>query len=196
MSLELCGEAVEVVVGLGTVVAKLDDTVSVRLDCELVCKTTGVDGSHVLAHEGLNLVPVTAVGDAAKLGEEDGKRVVAVELNLAVPAGLLEVGGVAPGVVVESEEVAAGVVIITAREVDGLLVDVLLNISGGVTDRNWARGLSTNVALHVAGDGLDVGSSIGVVPGVDDLVTREEKEEVVWSMCQRVLQMGDYCYSL
>ena len=189
VGLELSGETVEVFVGLGTVIAKLDNTVSVGLDGEFVCKTTRVDGGHVLTHESLDLVPVTTVGDAAELREEDWERVVAVEFDLFVPARLLEVRGVTPGVVVEGEEVAAGVVVITAREVDGLLVNVLLDISGGVSDRDGAVSLSTNVALHVAGDGLDVGGSVGVVPGVDNLVTREENEEVVLLTCQLILSM-------
>lgn len=196
MGLELSSETVEVLVGLGTVVTKLDDTVSVGLDGELVSKTTRVDSGHVLAHESLDLVPVTAVGNAAKLREEDGERVVAVEFDLLVPARLLEVRGIAPGIVVESEEVAAGVVIITASEVNGLLVNVLLDISGGVSNRDGTVGLGTDVTLHVASDGLDVGGSVGVVPGVDNLVTREENEEVVSSICQLDFSKNGGCLLL
>jgi hypothetical protein len=47
--------------------------------------------------------------------------------------------------------------------------------------------LGTDVTLHVAGDGLDVRGGVGVVSGVDDLVAREENEEVVSSFCQLVL---------
>ena len=78
-----------------------------------------------------------------------------------------------------------------AREVDGLLVNVLLDVCGGVSNRDGAVSLSTNVAFHVASDGLDVGGSVGVVSGVDDLVTREENEEVVLSICQPARTMGD-----
>jgi hypothetical protein len=36
-----------------------------------------------------------------------------------------------------------------------------------------------DVLLHVAGNGLDVGRSVGVVLSIDNFVAREEEEEVV-----------------
>ena len=167
-------------VGVGLDIAArvdLDETVAIGLDGVLVSKTTRVDAGHVGRVESSNLAPVTAVGDAAVLGEKDGLAVVLVELDLLVPARLGEGRGVAPGVVVEGEEVRA-LVVRAAVEEEGLLLDVLGDIGGGITDRDLTGRPVANVALHVTGNSLDVSGCAGVVALVDDLITGEEEEKV------------------
>lgn len=172
-------QALEVRVGLDVAVGvDLDKTITVGLDGVLVSKTTRVDTGHVCGVKSGDLAPITTVGDAAVLREEDRFAVVAVELDLLVPARLGEGRGIAPGVIIESEEVRALVIRATVEE-QSLLLDVLGNIGGGVTDRNGTRGLVANEALHVTGDGLDVSGSAGVVALVDDLISGEEQEKVV-----------------
>ena len=121
---------------------------------------------------------VALVGDATKLRQEDGLAVVAVRPDLGVPSRLGERRGVAPRVVVEGKEVGA-LVISTAVEVEGLGLDVLSNISSRVSDGNDTVVPVGDVLLHVTSNGLDVRSSVGVVPRVDDLVSGKEEEQVV-----------------
>ena len=172
-------EAAEVIVGSDlAVAADLDNSVTVGLDGVLVSETSRVDTGHVGRVEGSNLTPLAGVGDASKLGEEEGLAVVFVRLDLLVPAGSSEGRGVTPGVVVEGEEVGA-LILGTAVEVESLGLDVLGNVGSRVSNGNLASLAVRDVLLHVTGDGLDVRSSVGVVTLVDDLVTGEEEEQVV-----------------
>lgn len=174
-------EAVKVFVGNGFAVrAHFDETVAVGFESVLVRETAGVGDCHVFGVEGGDFVPVAAVGDAAEFGEENGERVVLVGLHFLVPAGLAEVRGVTPGVVVEGEEVGAGNLVFTTGEVVGLCLDVLGHICGRVADGDGAGRLGTDVVADITGDGLDVWGGVGVVAGVDHLVGREEKKKVVW----------------
>lgn len=172
-------QALEIRIGLNIAVGvDLDKTVTVGLNGVLVSKTTRVDTGHVRGVESRDLAPVTTVGDTAVLREEDRLAVVAVELDLLVPARLGEGRGIAPGVVVESEEIRTLVIRATVEE-QSLLLNVLGNIGGGVTDGNGTGGLVADKALHVTGHGLNVGGSAGVVALVDNLVSGEEQEKVV-----------------
>lgn len=173
-------QTLEVLVWYDLAVLDLDQSITVGLESVLVGETTGVGDSHLWGVEGLDLVPFTGVGDATELGQEEWQTVVGVGLDLGRPAGLLVGGWVAPGVVVEGEEVGAGDVVLTAGEVEGLRLDVLGNVGGGVADWNFTRGLGADVVLHVTGDGLDVWGGVGVVAGVDDFVAGEEEEQVAW----------------
>jgi hypothetical protein len=179
VGLLVCGlEALEVVVGGDlAVAANLDNSIAVRLNGVLVCETSRVDAGHVGVVQRSNLTPLASVGDAAKLGQEDRLAVALVGLDLLVPTGDCERGGVAPGVIVEGEEVGA-LVVGAAVEVQGLGLDVLSDISSRVSDRNLASLAVRDVLLHVTGNGLDVGGRVGVGLVVDDLVTGEEEEQV------------------
>jgi hypothetical protein len=172
-------EALEVVVGRDfAVAANLDDAVAVGLDGVLVCETARVDGRHVRVVQGVDLAPLALVGNAAKLRQEDGLAVVLVRLDLLVPARDLERRGIAPRVVVKGKEVGA-LVIGAAVEVESLGLDVLSNVSSRVSNGNNTTLAVSDVLLHVTGDSLDIRSGVGVVLCVDDLVTREEEEQVV-----------------
>lgn len=172
-------QAIEVGIGLDLAVgANLNKSVAVGLDGVLVRQTTGVNAGHVGGVQCLNFAPVALVDVAAVFREEDRLAVVLVKLDLLVPARLGEVRGVAPRVVVESKEIGA-LIIRAAVKVEGLLLDVLGDIGGGVTNGNLTGRPVADIALHITSDGLDVGSSTGVVTLVDDLVAREEEEEVV-----------------
>jgi hypothetical protein len=172
-------QAIEVVIGINLAVrANLNKSVAVGLNGVLVGQTTGVNASHVGGVQGLDFAPVAGVDVAAVFREEDRLAVVLVKLDLLVPARFGEVRGVAPGVVVESEEIGALIIRATV-EVEGLLLDVLGDIGGRVTNGDLTGRPVANIALHITSDGLNVGSSTGVVTLVDDLVAREEKKEVV-----------------
>ena len=172
-------ETLEILVGRDFAIAPdLDKTVTVRLNGVFVSETTRVDTGHVGGIESRDLAPLAGVGDAAKLRQEDGLAVIAVGLDLLVPSRLGKRRGVAPGVVVEGKEVGA-LIVSTAVEVESLELDVLGNISGRVSDRNDTVVPVGDVLLHVTSNSLDVRSSVGVVLRVDDLISREEEEQVV-----------------
>lgn len=162
----------------GAVGTDLHESVAVGLDRVFVDDTSRVHGGHLVGIQSRDLVPVATVGDAAEFGKEEGNGVVLVGFDFLVPARLGEGGGIAPRVVVEGEEVGAFVVG-AAVEVQSLLFDVFGYIGRGVTDGNGTLRARLDVLLHVARDGLDVGRGIGVVLVVDDLVAREEEQEVV-----------------
>ena len=109
---------------------------------------------------------------------QEGNAVVAVLLDLLVPAGLLEGRRVTPRVVVESVEVAA-LVVGTAVHVLGHLETVALDIGGGVTDGDLAVAAAADVLPQVTGDGLDVGRAVAGLVIVNDLVAGEEEQGVV-----------------
>jgi hypothetical protein len=187
-------EGSEVVELLDAATADLNETVLGVLLAVLVNETSRVNGSHVLAVDGLDLVELALVGVAAVLGQamavsvvytiiergnlQDRNAVVAKLLDLVVPTSTSEGVGVAPRVVVEGEEVAADGVV-TAVHVVGHLVAVGLDIGSGVTDGNLAELAGVQVRLDVTGDSLDVRSAVGGSIVVDDLVTREEQQGVV-----------------
>ena len=99
-------------------------------------------------------------------------------LDLLVPTRGSERGWVAPRVVVESVEVTS-LIVGTAVHVLCHVITVALDISGGVANRDGTVASAANVLLHVTSDSLDVGSTIGVVVGIDDFISREEKKRVV-----------------
>ena len=163
---------------LGVVVLDCNDAVLVLLRGILVHHAARVYRGHVGVHEGLDLAKTAlAVGDAAKLGQEDGDAVVGEVLDLLVPAGS-EVISVAPGVVVEGEEVGADIIVAAVEVVSGLLA-VLGDVGSGVTDGDGAEVARAHVALDIAGGGLDIGGSVGRVLVVDDLVAGEKEHGVV-----------------
>ena len=171
-------EVIVLIQRLDSVAFNLNDAVLVILIRVLVHETTGVDTSHFLVHQGLNLFKLArAVGDAAVLGQENGKTVVGEVLNLLVPARSLEVG-VAPRVVVEGKEVGAHAVRATVH-IHGRLHAVGGDIGSRIADGHLAQTLAADVVLHVTRKGLDVGSrKIRARLVVDDLVAREESESV------------------
>lgn len=169
----------------GCEVGKLLDAVTVDLNKTvvgvflrvLVDETSGVDGGHVGAVDGLDFVELTLVGVATELGQEDGQRVVAELLNFLVPAGAGEGVGVAPRVVVEGIEIGADRVF-AAVHVVGHLVAVGLDVSSAIANGNLAELASVHVGLDVTGDSLDEGSAVGGRVIVDDLVSGEEEKGV------------------
>lgn len=170
-------QSIVVLQGLDTVIGDLDQTVVAALLRILVDETTGVDTGHLGGVKSLNLLELTGVGVATVLGKEQRKTVASEVLDLLVPARGGEGGGVAPGVVVESEEVGA-LVIGTAVHVLGHLETVGVDISGGVTDGNLTQVLGLQVGTQVTSDGLDIGGGLGGRTVVDNLVTGEESEGV------------------
>ena len=129
------------------------------------------------AVEGGNFLEFTGSLDTAVFREEDGDRVVAECLNLLLPCGGLVGGGIAPRIVVEREEVAA-LVVGTAVHVVGGLDTVVIDISGGVANRDLAVFAVANVLLQVTSDGFDVWCRVGRLNAVDDFVSGEEKQSV------------------
>jgi hypothetical protein len=193
---ELLHEVLEVVVlGVGVAVDRAEAVLGFLLGV-FVDETAGVDGGHVGVVEGLDGAEGTGVGVAAVLGEagievsmrascelcefnlQERNAVVAVLLDLLVPAGLLEGRRVTPRVVVESVEVAA-LVVGAAVHVLGHLEAVALDIGGGVTDGDLAVATAADVLPQVTSDGLDVGRAVAGLVIVNDLVTGEEEEGVV-----------------
>ena len=171
-------ESIVVLVGGDVVAVNLDETVLVATLRVLVGETTGVDTSHLLGVESADLLPLTGVGVATVLGEEERETVSSEVLDLLVPAGGGEGGGVTPGVVVESEEVGALVVSSTVHVLSHLET-VGVDISGGVTDGDLTELVTAQEGTHVTGDGLDVGGGLGRGTVVDNLVSGEEGEGVV-----------------
>lgn len=175
-------EEVEVAVGLDLSILDVDDAETVGLDGVLVGETSGVNAGHLGGEKGGYLTPLALGLGASVLGEENGAGEVLVGFDFAVPGsafeGLETVFLVAPGVVVEGEEIGA-LVLGTAVEVEGLLLDDLGDVSGGVANGDLAGVAVRDVLLHVAGDGLNVGRSVGVVLGIDNFVAGEEEEKVV-----------------
>jgi len=186
-------EGGEVVKLLDAGAVDLDKTVLGVLLRVLVDETTRVDGRHVGAVDGLDLVELTLVGVATELGQavqvskcitmtprirlQDGDAVVVKLLDLLVPTGTSEGVWVTPGVVVESVEVAANRVL-AAVLVVGHLITVGLDIGRAITDGDLAELASVDVRLDVTSDGLDERSAVGGSIVVDDLVTREEEQSV------------------
>ena len=109
---------------------------------------------------------------------QERNAVVAVLLNLLVPARLGEGRRVTPRVVVESIEVTA-LVVGTAVHVLGHLEAVALDIGGGVTNGNLAVATAANVLPQVTSDGLDVGRAVAGLVIVNDFVTGEEEKSVI-----------------
>ncbi|KAL2288563.1 hypothetical protein FJTKL_03925 [Diaporthe vaccinii] len=175
--LEGGGQLLEVLVGGDIAVLDLDDTVSVGLDRVLIGDAAGEDRGHVGGVQRGDLAPGTLILNAAVLGQEQGDAVAGVLLDLGLPAGLDEVRGVAPRVVVEGEEVGTGAVV-SAVEVLELLDDVLGDIGGRVAGGDGAVAAGVDVVLDVTGDGADVGGGAGRLLVVDDLVTAEEEQGV------------------
>lgn len=169
-----------VVVGqlLDGVAADLDQTVVAGLLGVLIDETTGVDTGHLGGVESADLLELTGVGVAAVFGKEERNTVAGEVLDLLVPAGNLERGGVAPGVVVEGEEVTA-LIFGTAVHVLGHLQTVGVDIGSGVTDGDLAQIVTSQERTDVTSDGLDVRSSGRGGTVVDDLVTGEEGQSVV-----------------
>lgn len=119
-----------ILLGLGHGIAlECDDTKFVFLHRVLIHESTRIDGAHLGAHQGTELLEFTrsvlnatplrqanevissahVLSSVAELYSQDGKTIVSEVLNLLVPAGGLEVA-VAPRVVVESKEVRAHVI--------------------------------------------------------------------------------------
>ena len=171
-------ESGEVVKLLDVGAVNLNETVLGVLLRVFVDKTTGVDRGHVGAVDGLDLVELTLVGVAAKLGEEDGNAVILELLNLLVPTSTSEGVGVTPRVVVEGVEVRTDSVL-TAVHVVSHLVAVGLDVSCTIADGDLAKLASVHVRLDVTGDSLNEGSAVGGGVIVDDLVTREEEKGVL-----------------
>lgn len=94
-----------------------------------------------------------------------------------IPAGSGEGRRITPGVVVERKEITA-LIRGTAVHVLGHLETVRIDIRGRVSNGNLAVSTSGDVASHVTGDGLDVGSAGGGGIIVDDLVSGEEGQHV------------------
>ncbi len=94
-----------------------------------------------------------------------------------MPSGGREGGGIAPGVVVESEKVAS-LVISAAVHVVGGLDTVFIDIGCGVANRYLAVFAIANVLLHITSDGLNVRSGLCCWDAVDDLIAGEEKQGV------------------
>jgi len=109
---------------------------------------------------------------------QERKAVVAVLLDLLVPASLGEGRWVTPRVVVESVEVTA-LVVGAAVHVLGHLEAVALDVGGRVSNGNLTVAARADVLSQVTGDGLDVRSSGGGGVVVDDLVAGEEEKGVV-----------------
>lgn len=93
-----------------------------------VDETTRVDAGHLLGVESLDLAEVTLVDVATVLRQEDGDAIVFEFLDFLVPAGSLERGWRAPGVVVEGKEVRT-LIVRTAVHVVGSLLAVGVDIS-------------------------------------------------------------------
>ena len=195
--LELLHEVLEVVVlGVAVAIDRAEAVLGFFLGV-LVDETAGVDGGHIVVVEGLDGTEGTGVGVAAVLRKagiklargraviyicgvnlQERNAVVAVLLDLLVPAGLGEGRRVTPRVVVESVEVTA-LVVGTAVHVLGHLEAVALDIGGGVTNGDLAVATAANVLPQVTGDGLDVGCAVAGLVIVNDLVTGEEEKGVV-----------------
>lgn len=95
-----------------------------------------------------------------------------------MPCGSLKGGGIAPAVVVEGEEVTAFIVG-TAVHVLGGFDTVVIDVCGGVTDRDTAIASVADILLHVSCNSLDVGSGVGGWDVVDEFVAGEEQKSVV-----------------
>jgi hypothetical protein len=171
-------ESIVVLEGGDIVAVDFDETVLVAAFGVLVGQTAGVDAGHLGGVQSGDFLPLTGVGVAAVLGEEEGDAVAGEVLDLLVPAGGGEGRGVAPGVVVEGEEVRA-LVVAAAVHVLGHLETVGVDIGGGVADGNLAKLVAAQESAHVTGDGLDVGSGLGGGAVVDNLVSGEEGKGVV-----------------
>jgi len=160
------------------IAADLDQAIVAGLLGVLVDEATRVDTGHLGGVQSADLLKLTGVGVAAVLGKEERDTVAGEVLDLLIPAGDLERGGVTPGVVVEGEEVTA-LVVATAVHVLGHLQTVGIDIGSGVTDRDLAQLVAREERTDVTSDSLDVGSSLGGGAIVDHLVTGEEGQGVV-----------------
>lgn len=175
----LAGEAVkDLVVVLGHVVELGpvgDDAVVVLLLDPLVHNHAAPVANHVLAKDGVHVVPQPRPGDvAARLAEEDGHGELGGVLLELVVAGLGVGAGVAPRVRVEGEEVDNLRGVAAARQVVLEHGAELLNVGGRVADGDAAVALAVAVGLHVAGGGLEVGRGGGVFLLGDVFVADEE----------------------
>ena len=94
--------------------------------------------------------------------------IVAVLLDLLIPARRRVGGRIAPRIIVECEEVAS-LIVRAAIHVGRHIVSVALNVRRGVPDWNLTVALATDVLLHVTGHRFDVWRAVGVVICVDDL---------------------------
>lgn len=103
-------QSIEIRELLDVVAANLHQTVVAGLLGVLVHETTRVDSSHVGGVEGGDFLEFTLVGVAAVFGQEERKTVASEVLDLLIPARDGERGGIAPGVVVESEKITALVI--------------------------------------------------------------------------------------
>lgn len=141
--------------------------------------TTRPDLGHVVTVDGIDLGEgARGDGVAAVLGEEGRDRVVG-ELGSACCVAGLFVGRVtAPRVDVVAPEVDGVVLVGTAVEVIGELDTDGRNISAGVANTNFSEAGGLDVCLGIADGGLDVGTGLGGVDRVGNLVTGEETERV------------------
>lgn len=105
---------------------------------------------------------------------QERNRVVAPSLDLLLPSGGHKVGWITPTVVVESEEVDS-LIVCTAIHILGSLQTVVVDVGGGVADRDGTVLPVANVLLHVTGDSFDPWSRDTGWDIVDDLVSREEE---------------------
>ena len=125
--------------------------------------------------------------------------VVAIGLNLLVPASNLEVGSwVTPRVVVARKDVSnhsmiksrlnsrhlqskevGTCVLVTTVHIRGSLEAMVANIGSRIANGNDAEITFANITLDVANDGLDVGSSACQLGFIQHFIGSKEEQSVV-----------------
>ena len=85
---------------------------------------------------------------------------------------------VTPGVVVEPKEVSSlivGATIHVVRKLEAIVID----ISTGISNRDFTIIAGSNVLLHITGNSLDIRGTRAGVDTVDVFVSGEEKKSIV-----------------
>jgi hypothetical protein len=108
---------------------------------------------------------------------QEGDSVSGVVLDQNIPSRGGEGGRVTPGVIVNSIEIST-LIRGSAVQIIGQQLLVLGNIRCRVSNRDRSISSGSNVLLYVTSDGFNVGSGVGVGSVVNDLISREEGENV------------------